>query len=127
MHNKGYENLFKCNNENYYNRPFKILNAIINDIRKFRGNNISGKYPIKKLLVNFDKEITDIDITSLVPITDYIKNDCNIENIEYNVTNNLFITNNYRANYKEFKDIVGAKNLSNALKDVNKGSLKKEL
>ena len=125
LHNKGYEDLFKCNNENYYNRPFKILNAIINDIRKFRGNNISGKYPIKKLLVNFDKEITDIDITSLVPITDYIKNDCNIENIEYNVTNNLFITNNYRANFKEFKDIVGAKNLSNALKDVNKGSLKK--
>ena len=124
VHQKQYQDLFKIDIDNDFDTSFSLLNTIIDEIRKFRGNNLSGKYPIKNLKINIDTTITTISLNKLKPINDYILKDCNIETIDYNLTTDLFITNNYRADFQGYRNIVGAKNLAQALSDVNKGQLR---
>lgn len=125
VHNKLHSDIVNYSSFNSeLNHSFNILIELVDNIRRFRSkNNLRAQIPIKELKIVIDSELqTDYNIGRINNIMYYLKEECNILNINVSLEANLFKISGYTADYKKYKHILDGKLINQALNDIRKNN-----
>lgn len=117
------DDMYRFNVDGSFEYKSVLIKEFIDAIRNFRGSNYSFRIPFKSITVYIDPTYSNASIDDIMDIQKYIKNDCNILNLETRYVH--FLTPRYKPNYVDYGKVLG-RFYNQIISDIQKGELKSE-